>query len=105
MKLRDLATRILSYDSNFGIWAELIDGEFNLDSDCRIGQFQFDKGGLLDDFKPFASNKEIENFVYCYWDDCSEPEILQSEDPAYNSRREEAISELIYEKNQVLELD
>ena len=63
MKLKDLKTTTLTHDSNWGIWAELIDGEFGLESECRMGQFQFNNGGIADDWKLFASNNEIEDFV------------------------------------------
>ena len=102
MKLKDLVETTLAYSSEYGIWAELIDGEFTLESQCRIGQFQFDNGGLVDDWQPFASNQEVENFVHCYWDDRSEPGLDKSEDPDYDWLRKEAISELILEKNQEL---
>ena len=102
MKLRDLIQNQLTYWSDWGIWAELIDGEFSLDSECRMGEFQFKNGGLLDDFENFSSNEEIEDFVYGYWNERSDSDILQSDDPEYPSRREEAISQLIFEKNQEL---
>ena len=100
MKLRDLIENSLSYWSDWGIWAELIDGEFNLNSECRIGEFCFDNGGLADDWKPFASNEEIENFIYSWCD--FDPNVIQSENPEYPSLRSEAISQLIFEKNQGL---
>ena len=51
--LRDLQTTQLSYSNTFGIWAERIDGQFSLDSKCRIGEFQFDNGGVLDGWTHF----------------------------------------------------
>lgn len=56
--LKELATSI-SYDSSWGIWAELIDGKFTLDSKARYGQRHFENGGLLDGFEFFADGVQI----------------------------------------------
>ena len=38
------------YDSQWGIWALPIDGEFKLESPARYGQLIFENGGVLDDY-------------------------------------------------------
>ena len=57
--LKDLVTAI-SYDSSWGIWAELIDGKFIADSQGRYGQSQFENGGLLDGFEFFSNGVQIQ---------------------------------------------
>ena len=56
--LKELASNI-SYDSSWGIWAELIDGKFAADSQARYGQRQFENGGVLDGFEFFADGVQI----------------------------------------------
>jgi hypothetical protein len=56
--LKELASSI-SYDSSWGIWAELIDGKFTADSQARYGQRQFENGGVLDGFEFFADGQKI----------------------------------------------
>ena len=48
MKLSEALTTI-SYDDNWVIYSDLVDGRFNLDAPARIGQAIFENGGLLDD--------------------------------------------------------
>lgn len=56
--LKDLVSSI-SYDSSWGIWAELIEGKFTSESQARYGQRQFENGGLLDGFEFFADGVQI----------------------------------------------
>ena len=56
--LKELASNI-SYDSSWGIWAELIDGKFTADSQARYGQRQFENGGVLDGFEFVADGVQI----------------------------------------------
>lgn len=46
MKLKDRLMNLSSIDSQWGIWA---DAPFTEDSESRVGQLQFENGGLLDD--------------------------------------------------------
>jgi hypothetical protein len=87
--LKDLASSI-SYDSSWGIWAELIDGKFAPQSQARYGQRQFENGGLLDEFKFFADGEKIGDSIaeYCNGD---------------NDFKDEAISELIDSINNSLD--
>jgi hypothetical protein len=86
--LKELASNI-SYDSYWGIWAELIDGKFSADSQARYGQRQFENGGLLDGFEFFADGEKIGDSIseYCDGDD---------------DFKDEAISELIDSVNESL---
>jgi hypothetical protein len=56
--LKNLVSNI-SYDSSWGIWAELVDGQFTANSQSRYGQRQFDNGGLLDGFEFFADGVQV----------------------------------------------
>ena len=71
--LRDLQTTELSYNSTIGVWAERINGQFSLDSKCRIGEFQFDNGGVLDDWVIFESCEVIEDYVHSFLDGVEDP--------------------------------
>ena len=99
MRLKILIDLSLPYCDDYGIWAKLINGRFSFDSPCRCGKIQDSKEK---DWQLLGTNAEIEKFVYCYWNDRSEPDLAESEDPDYDWLREEAISELISEKNQEL---
>jgi hypothetical protein len=54
--LKIYLTGSLSYDSSWGVWAEKIDGKFDLESDARFGQFVFDNGGMNDDYELVGNN-------------------------------------------------
>ena len=86
--LKELASNI-SYDSSWGIWAELVEGKFTADSQARYGQRQFENGGLLDEFEFFADGEKIGDSIseYCDGDD---------------DFQDEAISELIDSVNESL---
>jgi len=58
MKLKDLHSKI-AYDPQWGVWAEKINGEFNLESNCRFGQLMFENGGRLDGMEFLATNERI----------------------------------------------
>ena len=45
-----ILTSPIPYDSQMGVWAEKIDGEFKPQSPARLGQRIFENGGILDDF-------------------------------------------------------
>lgn len=87
--LKDLASSI-SYDSSWGIWAELINGKFAAESQARYGQRQFENGGLLDGFEFFADGEKIGDSIaeYCDGDD---------------DFKDEAVSELINSINDSLD--
>lgn len=53
------AIQKIGYDSKWAIYAEKIDGEFRADSPARIGQQQFENGGVLDDAEFFANGERI----------------------------------------------
>jgi hypothetical protein len=86
--LKELASTI-SYDSSWGIWAELIDGKFTADSKACFGQRQFENGGLLDEFKFFANGETIGDSISEYCDDDDD-------------FKDEAVSELIDSVNESL---
>jgi hypothetical protein len=70
--LKSILTNSLSYDPSWGIWAEKIDGRFDLEkSEARFGQFAFDNGGMLDDYDLVGDNVSITNARdnYCGTDD------------------------------------
>lgn len=52
MPLIELLIRLYINDNNLGIWA---DYPFTINSDARIGQNQFENGGLMDDKWFFCS--------------------------------------------------
>lgn len=63
----------LSYDSQWGVWAEKIDGKFHLESEARFGQFIFENGGMLDNFESVGNNQFLSDSrdEYCGTDeDC-----------------------------------
>lgn len=45
-----------TYDASWGIWAE---APFTRASDCRIGEVQFENGGILDDMEFFTTFDHI----------------------------------------------
>ena len=57
--LKTYLTGSLSYDSSWGVWAEKIDGKFELESDARFGQCVFENGGMLDDYELVGNNISI----------------------------------------------
>ena len=61
MKLKDRLMKLSSVDSQWGIWA---DAPFTAESESRVGQIQFENGGLLDD-KEFVGRLDIFNFDVC----------------------------------------
>lgn len=56
----------LNYNDNWGIYAELIDGEFKPESEARFGQRKFDNGGLPDHFVRVANNMESADWMADY---------------------------------------
>ena len=73
--LKTYLTGSLSYDSSWGVWAEKVDGKFELDSNARFGQFLFDNGGINDDYELVGSNAAITDSrdEYCGTDaDCED---------------------------------
>jgi len=60
--LKNYLTGSLSYEQSWGIWAEKIDGKFDLEeSDARLGQFVFENGGLLDEYELVGDNASLTN--------------------------------------------
>lgn len=73
--LKTYLTGSLSYDSSWGIWAEKIDGKFEMESEARFGQFMFDNGGMNDDCELVGGNASITDARdnYCGTDeDCED---------------------------------
>lgn len=68
MKLIDLLCGDLSYDSQWGIYAEKINGKWESNSPARLGQRVFENGGLLDACEFFASNSCVVDFREGYSD-------------------------------------
>lgn len=58
----------ISYDSNWGVWAELIDGELKAESEARFGQKCFENGGVADGYV-FVCNGEIAGDHVAQWVD------------------------------------
>ena len=56
MTLKAKLMELNSIDTSWGYWA---DAPFTADSDCRVGQTQFDNGGLLDDMQFVGSLNEL----------------------------------------------
>ena len=60
MKLIEQLTKIAaghsSYDSGWGLYAE---APVTLESECRVGQTQFEQGGILDGKEFFADGIQI----------------------------------------------
>jgi hypothetical protein len=48
-----------SYDPSFGVWAKLIKGELQPESEARFGQLEYENGGLLDGFVFVCRNDRI----------------------------------------------
>jgi hypothetical protein len=61
--LKEVLLRGFSYESQWGIWAEKIDGEFRPESQYRFGQFWFENGGVLDNFECVGSNERLEDAI------------------------------------------
>lgn len=57
--LKAYLTGSLSYDSSWGVWAEKIDGKFELESDARLGQFFFENGGMADGYELVGDNVSL----------------------------------------------
>lgn len=66
--LQSILKSNLSYDSSWGVWAEVIDGEFKPESEARFGQRIFENGGMLDDFRKVGSNEWIVDRIQDYTD-------------------------------------
>lgn len=62
MKLIEALLNI-QYDSSWGIWAELIDGKLQEDSEARYGQKIFENGGLLDDKVYVCDGQQIGDWL------------------------------------------
>lgn len=56
--LKEILTGSIGYDSSWAIYAQKIEGKFELESPARTGQKNFDNGGLLDDMEYFCSNEQ-----------------------------------------------
>lgn len=54
------AIQKISYDSNLAVYAMR---PFTPDSEARIGQIQFDNGGILDDMEIFANGEKCGNYI------------------------------------------
>jgi hypothetical protein len=67
MNLEQALTAI-QYDTSWGIWAELIDGELTGESEARYGQRIFDNGGLMDD-KVFVCHGQVAGDHLAEWRD------------------------------------
>jgi hypothetical protein len=67
MKLIE-AIPAIQYDSNWGIWAELIDGQLKPESKARYGQVIFENGGVLND-DVFVCDGETAGDVISEWKD------------------------------------
>jgi hypothetical protein len=48
--LLEILTGPIPYDSQMGVWAEKVNGEFTPQSPARLGQRCFENGGMLDNF-------------------------------------------------------
>ncbi|MEG4484828.1 hypothetical protein [Microcoleus sp. D2_18a_B4] len=57
--LKTYLTGSLSYDQSWGIWAEKIDGRFELESNARFGQFVFENGGMADGYELVGDNVSL----------------------------------------------
>ena len=69
MKLVDALLNI-QYDSSWGIWAELKDGELAENSEARYGQMTFENGGLLDEKVYVCNGEQIGDWLTA-WHGCS----------------------------------
>ena len=49
----------IGYDSQWGVYAEKIDGKFTPESPARIGQRRFENGDVLDGAEYFANGEWI----------------------------------------------
>lgn len=49
----------ITYDSNWAIYAQRINGEFKPESPARFGQRSFENGGILDGCELFVSNEQV----------------------------------------------
>jgi hypothetical protein len=63
------ALETIGYDSGWGIWAELIDGQLKPESEARYGQAIFENGGLLDDFVFVCSGEKAGDHISEWQDD------------------------------------
>ena len=74
--LKTYLTESLSYDSSWGVWAEKINGKFELNSDARFGQFVFENGGIDDGFELVGDNVSLtdarDNYCLNDEDSCEE---------------------------------
>ena len=85
MKLKDRLMQLSSIESNWGIWAE---APFSENSDSRVGQIQFENGGLLDDKQPVGTLESLTREIEGQIDD---------EDGDLEYQREVAVETLIGE--------
>lgn len=67
--LIDILTSGMEYSSTWAIYAERIGGEFKPESPARIGQRQFENGGLLDACEFFATNEDATDRMNRYMGD------------------------------------
>jgi hypothetical protein len=81
--LLNVLTSDLAYDGSWAVYAERIDGEFRPESAARIGQRQFENGGILDGCEFFASNEHILDFVASYLEERI-PETISGTDREEN---------------------
>lgn len=79
------ALQDIQYSTSWGIWAEKIDGKFNIGSEARYGQQIFENGGLLDDWcyvcdGEFASDRFViwqNGSGEVEWDDDFTDELIE----------------------------
>lgn len=77
--LKHYLTGSLSYYSSWGVWAEKIDGKFELESNARFGQFVFENGGMNDSFELVGDNVSLKDSRdnYCLNDEDSYEEFYE----------------------------
>lgn len=71
MLLKDI-NQSISCDSSLAVYAEKINGQFQLNSECRFGQRVFENGGVLDDCELFMVNDAIVHELLLYADNDEE---------------------------------
>lgn len=81
----------IEYSTTIGIWARLVDGKFCPGSPARIGDRQFENGGMLDGMNFFCTGEEPTDFIHDWHDSVIDLASLTVTD--------EAIIKLIESKN------
>lgn len=64
--LIDILTGTLTYSNQWAIYAERIDGKFAPESPARLGQRQYDNGGVWDNCEQFANNEYATDQMWNY---------------------------------------